>query len=82
MRCPTFSGDRASGYSALSGFKVGVVIPNLLNWPDSVVVLDIKRENFQATAGFRAAHGQAVHLFVDDVDGVGTSAPLRRRPGA
>jgi type IV secretion system protein VirD4 len=46
-----------------SGKGVGVVIPNLLNWAGSVVVLDIKRENFQASAGFRAAHGQAVHLF-------------------
>ena len=43
-----------------SGKGVGVVIPNLLNWPDSVVVLDIKGENFDVTAGYRAAHGQAV----------------------
>lgn len=28
-----------------SGKGVGVVIPNLLNWPDSVVVLDIKGKN-------------------------------------
>lgn len=46
-----------------SGKGVGVVIPNLLNWPDSVVVLDIKGENFDVTAGFRAAHGQAVYAF-------------------
>ena len=46
-----------------SGKGVGVVIPNLLNWSDSAVVLDVKRENWTATAGFRAAHGQAVHLF-------------------
>ena len=29
-----------------SGKGVGVVIPNLLNWPDSAVVLDIKKENW------------------------------------
>lgn len=46
-----------------SGKGVGVVIPNLLNWPDSIVVLDVKQENYQATAGFRAEHGQAVYLF-------------------
>src|SRR5213596_3348136 len=46
-----------------SGKGVGVVIPNLLNWPDSVVVLDIKGENYDITAGFRAAHGQAVYAF-------------------
>ena len=46
-----------------SGKGVGVVIPNLLAWPGSVVVLDIKRENFLATAGYRAEAGQRVLLF-------------------
>ncbi len=46
-----------------SGKGVGVVIPNLLNWPDSVVVLDIKGENYDITAGYRAAHDQAVYAF-------------------
>ena len=36
-----------------TGKGVGVVIPNLLNWAGSVVVLDVKRENWAATAGFR-----------------------------
>ena len=46
-----------------SGKGVSVVIPNLLTWGDSVVVLDMKRENWNATAGFRAAHGQACFRF-------------------
>jgi type IV secretion system protein VirD4 len=46
-----------------SGKGVGLVIPNLLNWPDSLVVLDIKGENFALTAGYRARHGQAVYAF-------------------
>lgn len=46
-----------------SGKGVGVVIPNLLNWPGSVIVSDIKGENWTRTAGYRARHGQAVHLF-------------------
>ncbi len=46
-----------------SGKGVGVVIPNLLNWPDSVVVLDIKGENYDITAGYRAERGQAVYAF-------------------
>lgn len=46
-----------------TGKGVGVVIPNLLAWPHSVVVLDIKRENFNATAGYRAQAGQRVLLF-------------------
>lgn len=44
-----------------SGKGVGVVIPNLLTWNDSVVVLDIKGENYKRTAGFRAAHGQSIY---------------------
>lgn len=56
-----------------TGKGVGVVIPNLLTWPDSVVVLDIKRENWAATAGFRAAHGQQVVLF-DPLDPDGRTA--------
>jgi type IV secretion system protein VirD4 len=46
-----------------SGKGVSIVIPNLLNWPQSVVTVDIKRENFEITAGYRARHGQRVHLF-------------------
>lgn len=46
-----------------SGKGVGVVIPNLLNFPGSVVCIDVKRENFTITAGFRARHGQSVYLF-------------------
>jgi len=46
-----------------TGKGVGIVIPNLLAWPHSVVVLDIKRENFTATAGYRAGHGQRILMF-------------------
>ncbi|MFP3614672.1 type IV secretory system conjugative DNA transfer family protein [Paraburkholderia sp. DD10] len=48
---------------ARSGKGVGIVVPNLLSYPDSVVVLDIKQENFNLTAGFRRAHGHDVYLF-------------------
>ncbi len=46
-----------------SGKGVGIVIPNLLSWPDSVVVLDIKQENWDITSGFRSIHGQECYLF-------------------
>lgn len=36
-----------------SGKGVGVLIPTLLNWKNSVVVFDIKGENYAITAGFR-----------------------------
>ena len=53
-----------------SGKGVGVVIPNCLNYSDSLVVLDIKLENFDITSGFRAEHGQEVYLFAPfDVNG-------------
>jgi len=56
-----------------AGKGVGYVIPNLLNWPDSVVVLDVKKENWDRSAGFRAAHGQEVYLF-DPLDENGRTA--------
>lgn len=37
-----------------SGKGVGLVIPTLLTWPGSAIVHDIKGENWQLTAGFRA----------------------------
>ena len=46
-----------------SGKGTGIVIPNLLTWAGSVVILDVKRENYDASAGFRSAYGQAVYLF-------------------
>ena len=46
-----------------SGKGTGIVIPNLLTWQGSVVVLDVKRENYEASAGFRAHYGQQVFLF-------------------
>lgn len=44
------------------GKGVGVVIPTLLSWEDSAVVLDIKRENRDVTAGYRAGRGQECYL--------------------
>ena len=45
-----------------SGKGVGIVIPTLLTWNDSALVLDVKRENWEKTAGFRSQY-QDVHLF-------------------
>ncbi|KOP53742.1 type IV secretory system conjugative DNA transfer family protein [Pseudomonas coronafaciens] len=46
-----------------TGKTVGVVTPNLLSYPDSVVVNDPKFENWRDTAGFRAAAGHKVYRF-------------------
>jgi type IV secretory pathway TraG/TraD family ATPase VirD4 len=45
-----------------SGKGVGAVIPALLEYPGSAVVLDIKGENYAVTARARQALGQAVYL--------------------
>ena len=47
-----------------SGKGVGIVVPNLLHYQGSVVVLDIKQENFDLTSGYRQnVLGQEVYLF-------------------
>jgi type IV secretion system protein VirD4 len=46
-----------------SGKGVGIVVPNLLDYLESVVVLDIKQENFDLTSGWRASQGHGVYLF-------------------
>ena len=43
-----------------SGKGVGLVVPSPLTWPGSAIVHDIKGENWQLTAGFRARHGRVL----------------------
>jgi type IV secretion system protein VirD4 len=64
-RCLMLAGQQGVCLAAppRAGKGTGVVIPNLLNWPDSVICVDIKRENWAQTAGFRAASGQDCYLF-------------------
>lgn len=45
------------------GKGVGFVIPNLLTYKGSAAVLDVKSENFEATARFRESMGQKVYRF-------------------
>ena len=46
-----------------AGKGAGVVIPNALSWGGSMVCMDLKRENWTVTAGYRRAQGQACYLF-------------------
>jgi type IV secretion system protein VirD4 len=64
-RCLMLAGQQGVALAAppRAGKGTGVVIPNLLNWPDSIICVDIKRENWTLTAGFRAANGQECFLF-------------------
>ena len=43
-----------------SGKTQGLMIPNCLNWPGSLVALDIKGECYERTAGYRQSTGQQV----------------------
>ena len=54
-----------------TGKGVGFVLPNLVNYPDSVVNTDFKLENFFKTAGFRQSQGQDIYLI--SFDGYATS---------
>jgi type IV secretion system protein VirD4 len=42
----------------MSGKGVSSVIPTLLSYPGSVIVLDLKGENFNLMSGFRAKFGK------------------------
>ena len=54
-----------------TGKGVGFVIPNLLDFTGSIVVLDMKREAYRATSGWRRRDlGQKVYLF-DPLSGTG-----------
>jgi type IV secretion system protein VirD4 len=64
-RCLMLAGQQGVALAAppRAGKGTGVVVPNALNWPGSLVCIDIKRENWTITAGFRARSGQACYLF-------------------
>src|ERR1700733_7170682 len=64
-RCVMLSGQQGVALAAppRAGKGTGVVVPNALNWPGSLVCIDIKRENWTLTAGFRERSGQACYLF-------------------
>ncbi len=56
-----------------SGKGVSCVIPNLLDYPGSVLVTDPKGENYAVTARWRGAQGHVVHA-LDPFDVVGGTA--------
>ena len=64
-RCLMLPGQQGVALAAppRAGKGTGFVIPNLLNWPDSVICVDIKRENWVVTAGFRSQSGHECFLF-------------------
>lgn len=65
-----------------SGKGVGLVIPTLLTWPGSVIVHDIKGENFGLTAGWRARFGRVLRFDPTDAasDAYNPLLEVRRGP--
>ena len=55
-----------------------IVVPNCLSWEGSLICQDVKLENWQLTAGFRARIGQACFLFnpLDHQGNTACSNPL------
>jgi len=64
-----------------SGKGVGLVIPSLLTWPGSAIVHDIKGENWQLTAGFRARHGRTLLFDPTNVESSAYNPLLEVRRG-
>lgn len=64
-RCLMLRGQQGVALAAppRSGKGVGVVVPNALTWPGSLVCIDIKKENWTLTAGYRKQCGQECFLF-------------------
>ena len=57
-----------------SGKGVGLVVPTLLSWPESVFVLDIKGENYAMTAGWRKKNTDNIVLRFDPAVEFGSCA--------
>src|SRR5690554_2193023 len=64
-----------------SGKGVGLVIPTLLTWRDSVVVLDIKGENWEITSPWRALFSHCLYLNPADKNSVHFNPLLEIRKG-
>lgn len=64
-----------------SGKGVGLVVPTLLTWPASVVVHDIKGENWSLTAGWRATLGRVLRFDPTDAESPAYNPLMEVRPG-
>lgn len=65
-------GDDVGGFvigPPRSGKGAAVIIPNALLWPHSLVVLDLRGETYDATAGYRSRMSKVVRFAPADRDG-------------
>jgi type IV secretion system protein VirD4 len=64
-----------------SGKGVGLVVPTLLTWSGSAIVHDIKGENWQVTAGWRARFGRVLLFDPTNADSSAYNPLLEVRRG-
>ncbi|WLS01303.1 type IV secretory system conjugative DNA transfer family protein [Shinella sumterensis] len=65
-------GDDVGGFvigPPRSGKGASLIVPNCLLWPDSIVVLDMRGETYEATAGFRSKFSRVLRFSPADENG-------------
>ena len=64
-----------------SGKGVGLVVPTLLTWTTSVLVHDLKGENYRLTAGWRGTFSRVIVFDPTDIDSLRYNPLLEVRRG-
>ena len=64
-----------------SGKGVGLVVPTLLTWSGSMIVHDIKGENWELTAGWRARYGRVLLFDPTDAESAAYNPLIEVRRG-
>nr|MDX8331887.1 type IV secretory system conjugative DNA transfer family protein [Agrobacterium rosae] len=65
-------GDDVGGFvigPPRSGKGASLIVPNCLLWPDSIVVLDMRGETYEATAGYRSSFSRILRFSPADESG-------------
>lgn len=65
-------GDDVGGFvigPPRSGKGASIIVPNCLLWPDSIVVLDMRGETYEATAGYRSTFSRVLRFSPADENG-------------
>jgi type IV secretion system protein VirD4 len=64
-----------------SGKGVGCVIPSAVNWIHSILILDVKKEIYEATSGFRGQFGPVIRFEPTAPDSAAYNPLAEIRPG-
>lgn len=69
---PWIDGDDVGGFvigPPRSGKGASLIVPNCLLWPDSIVILDMRGETYEATAGYRSKFSRVLRFSPADENG-------------